>query len=102
MAKTIDEAQVRHVAKLARLDLTDTEVATFSTQLNAILDYVQKLNKLDTTGIEPLSHCLPVHNVFREDEIKESLDHESALANAPDRDEQFFKVPKILDDESGA
>lgn len=102
MAKTIDEAQVRHVAKLARLDLTGDEVATFSAQLSAILDYIQKLNELDTAGVEPLAHCLPVSNVFREDEVKTSLKPEAALANAPDRDEQFFKVPKILDDTSGA
>ena len=102
MAKTIDETKVRHVAKLARLDLTGAEVATFTTQLSAILEYIQKLNELDTTDVAPLAHCLPVHNVFREDQIMESLDHESALANAPDRDEDFFKVPKILDGESGA
>ena len=102
MAKKIGEAQVRHVAKLARLDLTDEEVARFSTQLSAILDYMEKLNELDTDSVEPLAHCLPIHNIFREDVVTESLDTELALENAPQHFENFFKVPKILDDDSGA
>ena len=102
MARKIGEAQVRHVAKLARLDLTDEEVARFSTQLSAILDYLEKLNELDTDSVEPLAHCLPIHNIFREDVVTESLDTELALENAPQHFENFFKVPKILDDDSGA
>ncbi|MBE0535783.1 MAG: Asp-tRNA(Asn)/Glu-tRNA(Gln) amidotransferase subunit GatC [Phycisphaerae bacterium] len=102
MAGRIDEAQVRHVAKLSRLELTDQEVAMFSTDLSAIVEYIEKLNELDTTGVEPLAHCLPIHNVFRPDEIKPSLDTEAALANAPQRHDEYFKVPKILDDGSGA
>lgn len=102
MAKRIDEAQVRKVAKLSRLELTDAEVEEFTGQLSAILDYVEKMNELDTNGVEPLAHCLPISNVFREDCVKESLGTEKALANAPQRDGEFFKVPKILDDSSGA
>jgi aspartyl-tRNA(Asn)/glutamyl-tRNA(Gln) amidotransferase subunit C len=98
MAKKIDEAQVRKVAKLARLELNDKEVEEFSGQLSAILDYVERMNQLDTEGIEPLAHCLPIHNVFREDIVKESLGTEKTLANAPQRDETFFKVPKILEE----
>jgi aspartyl-tRNA(Asn)/glutamyl-tRNA(Gln) amidotransferase subunit C len=98
----IDEKQVRAVAKLSRLDLTDAEVKVFSRQLSAILEYVEKLNELDTTNVEPLAHCLPVSNVFREDKPGESLGVEKTLANAPQRDDEFFKVPKILDDSSGA
>jgi aspartyl-tRNA(Asn)/glutamyl-tRNA(Gln) amidotransferase subunit C len=100
--RKIDEAQVRKVAKLSRLDLTDAEVQEFTGQLSAILDYVEKMNELDTDGIEPLAHCLPVSNVFREDCVRESLGTEKALANAPQRDGDFFKVPKILEDSSGA
>jgi len=102
MATKIDEAQVRKVAKLARLELTDAEVGQFSGQLSAILDYVEKMNELDTAGVEPLAHCLPISNVFREDRVKESLGTEKTLANAPQTDGEFFKVPKILDDSSGA
>ena len=102
MAKKIDQTQVRKVAKLSRLDLTEDEVEEFTGQLSAILDYVEKMNELDTAGVEPLAHCLPVSNVLREDSAKESLGTEKVLANAPQRDDEFFKVPKILDDGSGA
>jgi aspartyl-tRNA(Asn)/glutamyl-tRNA(Gln) amidotransferase subunit C len=102
MEKKIDEAEVRKVAKLARLELSEAEVEEFTGQLKAILDYVAKMNELDTEGVEPLAHCLPVSNVFRADYVKESLGTEETLANAPERDGEFFKVPKILDDGSGA
>ena len=102
MAEKIDEAQVRKVAKLSRLELTDTEVAEFTGQLSAILGYVEKMNELDTGNVEPLAHCLPISNVLREDCVTESLGTEKALANAPQRDGDFFKVPKILDGGSGA
>ena len=102
MAGTIDEAQVRKVAKLARLELSEQEIAEFTGQLSAILGYVEKMDELDTDSVEPLAHSLPVSNVFREDRARESLGPEAALANAPKRDEEFFLVPKILDDGSGA
>ena len=94
--------QVKQVAKLARLNLSDAETAQFSAQLSDILQYVEKLNQLDTTNIEPLAHCLPVSNCLRDDVIKPSLGTERTLANAPDSDGQFFIVPKILDENSGA
>lgn len=102
MDKQIDQAEVRKVAKLARLDLTDAEVEEFTGQLVAILDYVKTMNRLDTKDVEPLAHCLPVGNCFREDVVQPSLGADRALANAPDRDGDFFKVPKILEDRSGA
>jgi aspartyl-tRNA(Asn)/glutamyl-tRNA(Gln) amidotransferase subunit C len=98
MAKKIDQGQVKKVAKLSRLQLSDEEVKEFAGQLSAILDYMEKLNELDTTSVEPLAHCLPITNVFRADEVKESLGTGKTLANAPQRDGDFFKVPKILDD----
>ena len=101
MAVKIDQAQVKKVAKLSRLQLSKAEVEEFTHQLSAILDYVEKLNELDTTNVEPLAHCLPITNVLREDCVKESLGTEKTLANAPQRDGDFFKVPKILDDSSG-
>jgi len=102
MAKKIDHAQVRKVAKLSRLDLTEAEITEFASQLSAILDYMEKINELDTENVQPLAHCLPISNVFREDSVKESLGTEKTLANAPKRDGEFFKVPKILDDSSAA
>jgi aspartyl-tRNA(Asn)/glutamyl-tRNA(Gln) amidotransferase subunit C len=98
MGKKIDQAQVRKVAKLSRLDLSEEEIEEFTGQLSAILDYVAKMNELDTTEVEPLAHCLPISNVLREDVVKESLGTEKTLANAPQRDGGFFKVPKILDE----
>ncbi|MHC4386711.1 MAG: Asp-tRNA(Asn)/Glu-tRNA(Gln) amidotransferase subunit GatC [Planctomycetota bacterium] len=102
MATKIDEAQVRRVALLSRLELSDAEVTQFSTQLSAIVEYIEKLNELDTDNVEPLAHCLPVHNVFREDVPRPSLSNDAALANAPEREDEYFKVPKILDDNSDA
>jgi len=98
MEKKIDESQVRKVAKLARLDLSEAEVKEFSLQLNSIIGYVERMNELNTECIEPLAHCLPISNVFTEDIVKESLGTEKRLANAPQRDEAFFKVPKILEE----
>lgn len=102
MPQKIDTELVRKVARLSRLELTDSEVQEFSSQLSAILEYVEKMNQLDTDNVEPLAHCLPIHNVFRQDVVKESLGTDKAIANAPQRDGPFFKVPKILDDSSGA
>jgi len=98
MSKKIDESQVRKVAKLARLELANSEIEEFTVQLSAILDYVEKMNELDTTDVEPLAHCLLISNVFRNDSIKASLGTEKTLANAPQRDGEFFKVPKILEE----
>lgn len=102
MATKIDETQVRRVALLSRLELSDEEVTQFSGQLSAIVEYIEKLNELDTEHVEPLAHCLPVHNILREDVPRPSLSNEAALANAPEREDEYFKVPKILDDNSGA
>ncbi|MCD4830301.1 MAG: Asp-tRNA(Asn)/Glu-tRNA(Gln) amidotransferase subunit GatC [Anaerohalosphaeraceae bacterium] len=98
----IDIARTRQVAKLARLALSEEELSQFSTQLSDILGYIEKLSEVDTESVEPLAHCLPVKNVFREDIVKPSLGTEKALANSPADDDEFFKVPKILDDGSGA
>ena len=101
MAERIDKAQVRKVAKLSRLELSEAEVEEFTGQLSAILDYIKKMNELDTTDVEPLAHCLAISNVLRADCVKDSLGTERTLANAPQRDGEFFKVPKILDESSG-
>jgi len=100
MSDRITQDQVRHVAKLARLKCSDEEIATFTRQLSDILDYVAQLDQLDTSAVEPLAHCLPVHNVFREDVVQPSLSNDEALASAPVRDGEFFMVPKILGDAS--
>lgn len=86
---------VEHVAKLARLALTEEEKAKFAPQLNAVLEYVDELNEVDTTGIEPMAHSIKISNVMREDEIKQEFSREEMLKNAPEEEDGFFKVPKI-------
>ena len=93
----ITRSQVEHVAKLARLAIGEEEKALFARQISSILTYVQTLNRLDTSNVEPTSHVVPLENVFREDEVKPSLSHDHALANAPDVDGGCFRVPKIIE-----
>lgn len=100
MARKIDEAQVRHISHLSRLNPTDDEVRLFSEQLSAILEYVEQLNELDTSDVPPTAHALPVNNVFRADEPRPGLTPDQALANAPHREGNFFAVPKVLDQDS--
>jgi len=88
---------VEHVANLARLDLSAAEKEQFTEQLNAILKYADKLNELDTSGIEPTSHVLPLANVMREDEVRPSWPIEQVLANAPDEEDGHFRVPAVLE-----
>ena len=102
MSQRIGEDDVRHVAKLSRLRLSDAEVTHFAGQLESILDYIAKLNELDVEGVEPLAHPLDVTNVLREDAERPGLTVEAALANAPDKSPPFFKVPKVLGEGSGA
>jgi len=101
VSKKIDETRVRTVAKLARLELSADEIEEFTGQLSAILEYVEQMNRLDTTNVQPLAHCLPISNCLRDDRTRESLTPKNALANAPQRDGQYFKVPKILDTGAG-
>lgn len=98
MSKTITEDDVRHVAKLSRLKLSDDEVSHFATQLDAVIGYVSKLNEVDIDGVEPMAHALDLNNVLRQDTESPGMDVAEALANAPDKDEPFFKVPKVLGD----
>ncbi|MEO5656934.1 MAG: Asp-tRNA(Asn)/Glu-tRNA(Gln) amidotransferase subunit GatC [Nitrospiria bacterium] len=93
----VTREQVEHVAKLARLAIGEEEKATFARQLSSILTYVEALNALDTSGVEPTSHVIPVRNVFRDDEVRPSLSREDALANAPDQSGGCFRVPKIIE-----
>ena len=98
MSTEIDLDVVRHIGRLSRIELSAGEVRTFKEQLAAILTYVAKLGELDTDGVEPIAHALELSNVFGDDELGESLTAEAALANAPQRDGDFFKVPKVIGD----
>ena len=89
---------VEHVASLARLSFTDEEKQRLTRQLNDILAYMEQLNSLDTTHVEPLSHVIEVNNVFRDDVLTPCLTREEALLNAPAKTDKFFKVPKVIED----
>ena len=95
MSLSVDE--VGKVALLARLRLSPDELQTFTGQLNAIVEFVEQLQTLDTTNVEPLAHGIDMHNVFRDDVVGSSLPREQALANAPKRNEEGFLVPAVLE-----
>ena len=93
----IDRDTVKHVAMLARLAMSEQELGRFTKQLNDILDYIDKLNELDTSAVEPMSHALALKNVFRPDEPGRPLSQDRALGNAPERGQGFFRVPRIIE-----
>jgi len=88
---------IEKVARLARLELSEGEKETFGNQLEQILAYMEQLNQLDTTGVEPTSHAIPIYNVFREDEVKPSIPQEEVLGISPDEEDGHFKVPRIIE-----
>lgn len=92
----ISREAVEHVALLARLELSEQEVETYTEQLNTILEYAAVLEKLDTSEVQPTAHAVPLHNVLREDVVRESMPQEKVLQNAPDAEDGFFRVPKIV------
>ena|ERR1043166_881826 len=94
MSLSADE--VRKVAELARLEMSDTDVETMTRQLSAIIDHINELQQVDTAGIEPMAHALDLHDVFREDEASPSLSSDGALANAPVRKDDFYRVPPVF------
>lgn len=96
--KTITEDDVRQVAKLSRLYVSDEDVHHFTEQLAAVLDYISKLNELDVDGVEPMAHPLELVNVLRPDVEQPGIPTDTALANAPAKTPPFFKVPKVLGD----
>jgi aspartyl-tRNA(Asn)/glutamyl-tRNA(Gln) amidotransferase subunit C len=95
MALTLEE--VEHIAALARLRLTDDEIARYREQLSAILDYMARLRQLDTSAIEPTATVLPVRTVLRSDVVTPSLSPAELLANAPDAEANMFRVPPVLE-----
>jgi len=93
----ITKQEVEHVAKLARLEFSETEKEQFAGQLSNILTYVEKMNELDTKGVEPTAHVLDIRNVMRDDVAAPSLPQDRALANAPEKAAGHYKVPKIIE-----
>jgi aspartyl-tRNA(Asn)/glutamyl-tRNA(Gln) amidotransferase subunit C len=97
MPAETNNVDIAHVAHLARLHLSDAEMAQFAAQLKDILAYVAKLNELDVTGIEPMAHAVPLTNVLRADEVQPSLDTKAVMKNAPEQARDLFIVPKIVE-----
>ncbi|RQD75270.1 MAG: Asp-tRNA(Asn)/Glu-tRNA(Gln) amidotransferase subunit GatC [Candidatus Syntrophonatronum acetioxidans] len=93
----IDKKMVEYVARLARLEINEREKDVYTRQLGNILNYVEMLNELDTTNVEPVFHVVPLTNVLREDEVKEGISSNEALRNAPEKENGFFKVPRIIE-----
>jgi aspartyl-tRNA(Asn)/glutamyl-tRNA(Gln) amidotransferase subunit C len=94
MSVTKDE--VKYIASLSRLEFNESELDDFTNEFNQILNYIDKLNELDTENIEPLSHPIEKKNVFRKDKLVASINRDEALKNAPDKTDEYFKVPKVI------
>ncbi len=99
VTERISREDVAHVAHLARLELSDDELETYTEQLGAILDHAQDVAALDTSGVPPTAHPLPLENVLRADVVRPSLDRDEVLAQAPAAEGAFFRVPRILGEE---
>lgn len=97
MANIISDETIEYVGILAKLELSDEEKEQAKKDMGSMLDYIDKLNELDTTGVEPMSHVFPVNNVFREDVVVNGVEHEKILANAPEEKDQSFKVPRTVE-----
>jgi aspartyl-tRNA(Asn)/glutamyl-tRNA(Gln) amidotransferase subunit C len=93
----ITKDEVTHVARLARLEFTEAEAEKFTSQLNHILLYMEMLNRVDTTGVAPMTHAIAQMNAFREDVVTPTLGRDLTLANAPDARGDFFRVPKVIE-----
>jgi len=97
MSKIIKKEDIVHISELSRLSFSEEELDRFTGELNNILDYIHKLDTLDTTNIQPTSHVLDISNVFREDIVHEHLSREDALKNAAEHEHNHFKVPRVVE-----
>lgn len=92
----ITQEEIKKIALLSRLEVKEAHMEHMEKELSDILSYVAELNELDLEGVEPMAHAVPIHNVFREDVTKPSLDHDLALSNAPEEEDGYFKVPRVV------
>ncbi len=95
---SITENDVKYIADLARLKLTEKEIDYFAGQLSAIISYIDQLKEVDTANVEPTTHVMPMQNVFREDVVRPSLRSEDVMRNAPSKESSLFKVPRIIEE----
>ena len=93
---SLTRGDVEKVSLLGRLLLTESELDTMTTQLTRVVGYVEQLSEVNTDGIEPMAHAVEMHNIFRDDALRESLPRDAALANAPKRDSECYRVPAVL------
>ena len=93
----VNESVIEHIANLARLNLSNDEKSKMAQEMEGIISYMDKLNELDTDRAEPMQHVLPVENVLRKDEVKDSYDREEILKNAPSKEDGCFTVPKVVE-----
>jgi len=92
----INRDEIKKIALLSRLDISEENMGSVEKALNDVLSYVTELEELDLDGVQPMAHAVPLQNVFREDEVKPSLDHDLALQNAPEEENGYFKVPRVI------
>ena len=93
----ISEKEVERIEKLAGLSFSEADKKAFIPQLNSVVTYIDKLNQLDTSDIQPTNHAVSINNVFRKDLLTDSLDRKLSLKNSPDQDSQYFRVPRIIE-----
>ena len=93
----VSKEDLKNVAVLSRLEVADDETDKYLNQLDEFLNYVENLKAVDTENVNPTTYALPIENVFREDEVRESIPREAALQNAPLKEDGYFKVPKVLE-----
>lgn len=94
---SVSKTDVEYIAKLAKLKFNEEELNNLTKDMNSILGYMAKLNEINTTNVEPLTHPVEGENVFREDKLQQSISSEEALKNASSKDDKFFKVPKVIE-----
>lgn len=94
---SVSKEDVHYIADLARLRFSEEEEEEMAQQLSRVLGYMEKLNELDTEDVQPMSHVLDITNAFREDKVEQRITREEALKNAPDADQAYFRVPKVID-----
>ena len=93
----ISKEEILHVANLARLDIDESSIELFAEQIDKVLEYIDTLNSIDTSDVQPTSHTISLSNVFREDDVSPPFDRDAALSNAPEAEDGFFLVPKVVD-----
>ena len=94
---SISRYELKHIALLSRLELTDDEADLYTQHIGEILDYVEKLNELDVTDVEPTCHAVPMQNIMRDDVVKPGLDIEESLKNAAEKEDRYFRVPRVTE-----